>query len=316
MPISCLPTLFSSFCCCHSHTFLYFVFILHLTPCLCSLHSFDRRHLTLCLTPHWPPSLFLSFSSFYIQCDSLLVHTPVYPLSACMHIEETIPSFITAFKLHGASSSWSPYLTHSVPCFNAVINKKSVLEAFSYIITNKPTLWFVGVCWWTIKKLTNNQLPYGFYSVTDWNPGFSEGILALWMAAVLCGNFLPNSCSCWITESLPFHLPPRTLAPGMSDPAWWGWAQSGSWAATSLCFVDDADTQQSPSGSQYTCTGIRPKHSMFMAAFQSGSSPKYLDLGKMVKYYTSQWLSSLVFAHCLSNRASEFIFESWGKHWQ
>lgn len=120
--------LFSSFLLLSSFHFAYtnsicFAFILHLISCLCSLHSFDRRHPALCFASHWPLSLFSSFSSLSFQCDSLFLYSPVHPLSVCMHIEQTIQSFITPFKLHGASSSWSPYLTHSVPCFNAVINK-------------------------------------------------------------------------------------------------------------------------------------------------------------------------------------------------
>lgn len=250
-PNHVFPLSFPLSCCRHSSTLLVqtaFIFVLAL-KFLCSLHSFDRRHHALCLASHWPPSLFLSSSSLYFQCDSLFVYSPVHPLSVCTHIEQTIPSFITPFKLHGASSPWSPYLTNSVPRFNAVINKKSVWETFSYIIANKPTFWFAdGLS----KKLTNYQPPYSFCSKTNWNLTLSKCILAPQVASILVST-------CCLThvlvelESLPFHLPPGTYS-------WYEWSsvmrlKSGrelSWAARSLCMVDGTALEQSPSGGPYT----------------------------------------------------------------
>lgn len=62
------------------------------------------------------------------------------------------------------------------------LTKKSVLETFSYIIANKPTLWFAdGLS----KKLTNYQPPYSFCSKTNWNLKLSECILAPQVASIL-----------------------------------------------------------------------------------------------------------------------------------
>lgn len=200
-----------------------------------------------------------------------------------------------------------------------MINKKSVLEAFRYIIANKPTLGFVGVCWMDkVNKKVNKLSTPIWLPLNNWlKPWTFWEYLGLLSSSCPCGNscltrvlvelespflstFLQGHCLLvWVIQCDEAELP--------SHCAWWMMQPCSNhlWAISIQC-----------AGSYNTCTGMRPKHIMFMAVFQSGSSPKYLDLGKMVKYYTSQWLSSLVFVHCLSNKALECIFEGWGKHWQ
>ena len=126
---------------------------------------------------------------------SLFIFPNIYPLSVYMCVEQMIPPFITLFKLHRASCPWSPYLSHSVPHSYVVINNKSVLEAFSYIIASKLTLLFF---YETIKKAANYQLPYGCYQITDWKPRFWRCLGPL-TGNHPCGSpssLLPTTCSC------------------------------------------------------------------------------------------------------------------------
>lgn len=94
---------------------------------LCSLHSFDRRHPALCLASHWPPSLFLSFSSLYFQCDSLCILPSIFfLLYVCIQ------------------NRWSHLLSHLLSC-----TELPTLDLLiSHILCRVLMLWLIKrLCW-------------------------------------------------------------------------------------------------------------------------------------------------------------------------
>lgn len=155
-----MPTITSShfllfFFCCLSLNLLVQTASILLSFCtslLCSMRFLQQE--ASCFLNCFPSSSLPVLVSHPFQYDSF--YAPQYILWVC--VKQMILPFITLLKLHRASSPWSPYLTHSVPCSYVAINKKSVLEAFSYIGATKLTFFFffLSMKWlkseWTVKS--------------------------------------------------------------------------------------------------------------------------------------------------------------------